>query len=111
MTTGNKFYFVIMTFIILVLGYLTYQIISPFLSPIMWAIVLSTLFYPAYPFIYNYVKYKAAPSFLTLIVILLVLFGPFSYLSYLITQEAMSLVGNIESGSFDSLKAFFKHPA
>ena len=111
MTADNKFYFIIMTFIILVLGYLTYQIISPFLSSIMWAIVLSILFYPVYAFIHKYVKYKSVASLLTLIIILIMLFGPFSYLSYLITQEVMSLVGNIESGSFDSLKTFFQHPA
>jgi len=111
MKADNKFYFIIMTFIILVLGYLTYQIINPFLSPIMWAIVLSILFYPVYAFIHKHVKYKSVASLLTIIIILIVIFGPFSYLSYLITQEVMSLIRNIESGSFDSLKAFFKLPA
>jgi predicted PurR-regulated permease PerM len=111
MTTDNKFYFIIMTLIILVLGYLTYQIINPFLSSIVWAIVLSILFYPIFAFILKYVKNKSVASLLTISIILIVLFGPFSYLSYLITQEAMSLVGNIESGSFDSLKILFKHPA
>jgi predicted PurR-regulated permease PerM len=100
-----------MTFIILVLGYLTYQIISPFLSSIMWAIVLSILFNPVYAFIHKHVKYKSVASLLTLIIILIILFGPFSYLSYLIAQEVMSLIGNIESGSFDSLRALLKHPA
>ena len=71
----------------------------------------SILFYPVYAFIHKYVKYKSVASLLTLIIILIMLFGPFSYLSYLITQEVMSLVGNIESGSFDSLKTFFQHPA
>jgi len=100
-----------MTFIMLVLGYLTYQIISPFLSPIMWAIVLSILFYPVYAFTLKYVKNKSLASLITLIIILIILFGPFSYLSYLITQEVRSLMGNIESGSFDSLKTFLNHPA
>ena len=107
---NNKFYFIIMTFIILVLGYLTYQIISPFLSPIMWAIVLSILFYPVYAFILKYVKRKSVASLLTLIIILILLFGPVAYLSYLITQEVMSLVGNIESGSFDSSGDVLKAP-
>jgi predicted PurR-regulated permease PerM len=111
MTSDNKFYFIIMAFIMLVLGYLTYQIISPFLSSIMWAIVLSILFNPVYTFIHKYVKYKSAASLLTLIIILIILFGPFSYLSYLIAQEAMSLMGSIESGSLDSLKTLLKHPA
>ncbi len=100
-----------MTSIILVLGYLTYQIIRPFLSPIMWAIVVSILFYPVYAFILKRVKHKSVASFFTIIIILIILFGPLSYLSYLITREVMALVGTVESGSFDSLTGFFKHPA
>jgi len=111
MRADNKFYFIIMTFIILILGYLTYQIINPFLSPIMWAIVVSILFYPVYAFILKRVKNKSVSSLLTIIIILIILFGPLSYLSYLITQEVMSLVGTVESGSFDSLAGLFKHPA
>ena len=107
----NKLYFILMAFIILVLGYLTYQIMSPFLSPIMWAIVLSIIFYPIYAFILRYVKQKSIASLLTLIIILIVLFGPVSYLSYLVTQEAMSVIGNIEKGSLDSLGNVWKHPA
>ena len=110
MMASNKFYFIIMTFIIVVLGYLTYKIISPFLSPIMWAVVLSILFYPIFAFILRYVKNKSLSSLITIIIILIILFGPFSYLSYLITQEVISLVGGVESGSFDSLKTLFNHP-
>ncbi len=107
----NRFYFIIMTFIILVLGYLTYQIMSPFLSPIMWAIVLSIIFYPIYAFVLRYVKNKSAASFITLIVILVILFGPVSYASYLIGQEALSVFGNIEKQGFGSLGDVWKHPA
>ncbi len=111
MMANNKFYFVVMAFIIVVLGYLTYKIISPFLSPIMWAIVISILFYPVFAFILKYIKNKSIASLITLIIILIILFGPVSYIVYLITQETMSLVGRIESGSFDSLTTFLKNPA
>lgn len=100
-----------MTFITLVLGYLTFQIMSPFLSAIMWAIVISIIFYPIFSFIIRFVKQSSIASLLTLIVILIILFGPFSYLAYLLTQEVLSLIEKMESGSFDSLKALLKHPA
>lgn len=107
----NKSYFIVMTFITLVLGYLTFQIMSPFLSAIMWAIVISIIFYPIFSFILRFVKQRSIASLLTLVVILIVLFGPFSYLAYLLTQEVLSLIEKMQSGSFDSLKTLLKHPA
>ncbi len=107
----NKSYFIVMTFITLVLGYLTFQIMSPFLSAIMWAIVISIIFYPIFSFILRFVKQRLVASLLTLVVILIVLFGPFSYLAYLLTQEVLSLIEKMQSGSFDSLKTVLKHPA
>lgn len=107
----NKSYFIVMTFITLVLGYLTFQIMSPFLSAIMWAIVISIIFYPIFSFILRFVKQRSIASLLTLVIILIVLFGPFSYLAYLLVQEVLSLIEKMESGSFDSLKTLLKHPA
>jgi predicted PurR-regulated permease PerM len=46
MITGNRFYNLVLVFIVAVLGYLTYRIVAPFLSPIMWAVVFSVVFYP-----------------------------------------------------------------
>lgn len=109
--TDRKFYYVIIAFILLVLGYLTYQIIRPFLSPIMWSIVLSIVFYPVFSFILRFVKNRSLASFITLLTIFVILFGPFSYLSYLLTQEVMSFVGQLESGSVDTVTGFIKHPA
>ncbi|HEX2966139.1 MAG TPA: AI-2E family transporter [Syntrophorhabdaceae bacterium] len=111
MKRESKFYFLIMSFITVVLGYLSYKIIDPYLSPIMWAIVLSILFFPVYAFALKYVKRKAMAALITLAVILILLFGPISYLSYLVTKDVMSFVQHIESGSFDSLTTFFKYPA
>lgn len=106
----NRFYYTVLIFLVLALGYLTYNIISPFMSSIMWAIVLSVVFYPVYAFILKYVKYKPIASVLTLIVIFLLLFGPFSYFSYLLTQEAFALVNRFQSGNVDLLDSVLKHP-
>ena len=109
--TENRFYMMVMTVIILVLGYLTYKIISPFLTALMWAVVVTIIFYPLYGLIKKLVKKEALASALTLVIILIIIFGPFSYLSYLISQEAVSAIKNMETSSFDSVNTFIKHPA
>jgi predicted PurR-regulated permease PerM len=109
MDTENRFYNLVLIFIVVVLGYLSYNILSPFLSPIMWAVVLSLVFYPLYAFILKYVKYKSLASILTLLAIFLILIGPFSYFAYLLTQETVNLVNRIQNGG-DLLQGFLTHP-
>lgn len=109
METENRFYNLVLIFIVVVLGYLSYNILSPFLSPIMWAVVLSLVFYPLYAFILRYVKYKSLASVLTLLAIFLILIGPFSYFAYLLTQEMVNLVNRMQNGG-DLLQGFLTHP-
>ncbi len=111
MKTGSKFYYLVMTFILVALGYLSYRIVYPYLTPIIWAIVLTVMFYPVYIFTLKYVKRKWLSALITLFIVLLILFGPVSYLLYLITQDVVAFVKNIESGSLDSVTTFFKYPA
>ncbi|HEX2964781.1 MAG TPA: AI-2E family transporter [Syntrophorhabdaceae bacterium] len=111
MNTGNRFYFLLISFILVVLGYLTFTIIKPFLSPILWAIVLTVLFYPVYTFSLKYVKSKSLASVVSLVALLIILFGPVSYLAFLITQDIISFAQNLESGTFDSLMNVLKKPA
>lgn len=108
--TDNRFYNFVLLFIVVVLGYLSYQILSPFLSPIMWGVVLSLVFYPVYAFILKYVKYKAVASVMTLVIIFLVLIGPFSYFAYLLTQETVNLVNRVQAGNGNLLESILKHP-
>jgi len=111
MITGNRFYNLVLIFIVAVLGYLTYRILDPFLSPIMWAIVFSLVFYPLYVFILRYVKYRAMASVLTLLAIFLVIIGPFSYFAYLLTLETVTLVNRIQVSEGNLLQSFLGHPA
>ena len=64
MKADNKFYFIIMTIYYPGAWLPDVSDNKPFLSPIMWAIVLSILFYPVYAFIHKYVKYKSVASLL-----------------------------------------------
>jgi len=107
----NRFYIAALISLLVLLGYLSYQIFKPFLSPIAWAIVLSIVFYPVFSFILRYVKWKSIASLLTLIVILILLLGPFSYFSYLISQEVRSLIDAVQAGQFDPLNTVLNNPS
>ncbi len=106
----RRFYTIALIFLVFVLGYFSYEIFKPFLSPIAWAIVLSIVFYPIYVFILKLVKRKSLASFITLLIILAIILGPFSYLSYLLTQELNTLADHLEGGSFDPMKNVLRHP-
>lgn len=108
--TDKRFYFIILSFLVLALGYLSYLILKPFLSSIMWAIVFSIVFYPLYAFILKRLKWKHLASLITLIIILLLILGPFSYLSFILTQEIVAMMGKIEKGTLDPMGTIMQHP-
>jgi predicted PurR-regulated permease PerM len=106
----SRLYSIALYFLVAVLGYLSYQIFKPFLSPLAWAIVLSIVFYPVFIFVLKYVKWKPLASFITLFIILVLLLGPFSYLSYLLSQEIRSIVDEAASGKFDPVGGIIHNP-
>lgn len=108
--TDKKFYFVVLLFLVLALGYLSYLILKPFLSAIMWAIVLTVVFYPLYNYIQKRLRWKPLASLVTLVIILLVILGPFSYFLFVLTQEIIAMVGKIEKGTLDPLGTIMRHP-
>ncbi len=106
----NRFYFIALISVVLVLGYLSYHILRPFLLPIAWAIVFSVLFYPAYAFILRYIKSKSITSLIVLVVILLIIIGPFSYLFFLLVKELGALTEYAENGKIEAIKDITGHP-
>lgn len=73
--------------LVLVLGYLSYLILRPFLTPLGWAIVFSIVFFPIYKFIERYVKWKSLAAAITVVLVCILILGPFSYFAYLLTSE------------------------
>lgn len=106
----NRFYFISLLALVILLGYLCYQIFKPFLSPIAWAIVLSIVFYPAFGFISKYIKWKSVASLLTLILILLIIIGPFSYISFMIVLELKALPKYLAEGGMAEIIRMIEHP-
>lgn len=105
----SRFYFISLLTIFAVLGYLSYNIFRPFLSPIAWAVVLSIVFYPVYAFLLRYIKWRSVSSLIVLILIIILISGPVSYLSLLLVKELKIISDYIESEKIDSIPYLLKH--
>jgi predicted PurR-regulated permease PerM len=99
-----RFYFLAMLFLLAVLGYLTYKIISPFLIVIAWAVVFSIIFYPLYVFITKFVKIKSVASVVTILVILIMIAGPFTYVAVMLVDEIQIVSAKINENRLGSLQ-------
>jgi predicted PurR-regulated permease PerM len=105
----NRFYFISLSAIFLLLGYLSYNIFRPFLSPIAWAVVLSIVFYPLYAFLLRYIKWRSVASLIVLIVIIIIISGPVSYLSVLLVKELKIISGYVEGEGLDTIENLLQH--
>lgn len=109
--TNKAFYITLMIAFVLVFGYLGYLILKPFFIPIAWAVVLSILFYPPYSFVLKYLRWKSGASLIVLVIILIVILGPVSYLSILLVNELRMITSSVNTGGIDALKEMTRHPA
>lgn len=99
----NRFYSIVLFVIALALGYLSFRIMQPFLSPIAWAVSLSIVFYPLYMFILKYLKSPALTSVSTLLIVVALIIGPFSYFSYLLAVELAHILKDLQAGGAEGL--------
>jgi predicted PurR-regulated permease PerM len=97
-------------FLSLALGLLSFFVLKPFLSPISWAVALSIVFYPVYAFICRYIKWRSIASAITLAVILVIVLGPFSYVSFLLATELKDVAGFLEGGDMGAIGELLEHP-
>ncbi|HEY3275738.1 MAG TPA: AI-2E family transporter [Syntrophorhabdaceae bacterium] len=110
MASPNRFATLAIFVVAAILAYLTYQMLQPFLSAIIWAIVLSIVFYPVYLLIRKGVKLKSVASLLCLFLILIILLGPFAYFSYILTQEIFNLSEYLRTAPSDPVTSLLEHP-
>ena len=104
----NRFSFFVMLGLVLVLGYLSYLILRPFLAPLAWAVVFSIVFFPVYSFIVKYGKWRSLAAGVTVVLVCVLILGPFSYFAYLLTVE----LSNVSPDTFDfrSIARLLNHP-
>jgi predicted PurR-regulated permease PerM len=103
----NKFYTATSLFLIVLLGYLTYQILQPFLNALAWAVVVSIIFYPVFTFLLNYMKFRTVTSVVTILLIIMIIMGPFTYLSFVLVDEISSSVSTINKDKIDAVIDIF----
>ncbi|GBE31885.1 putative inner membrane protein [bacterium BMS3Bbin05] len=107
---ANRFYIFTLILLSFLFGYLTYLIFKPFISAIMWAGVLAIIFYPVYVFIRRYVKWKSLASLLTIVIIVTIIIGPFSYLVYALGKELRAVTSYLEVGELTPLNDIVRNP-
>ncbi len=100
---GFIFSSLLLVLLIAVLGYLSYKVMEPFLTALAWGIVLAIIFYPLYLFLLSHVRRNLLSAFLTVLIILLVIIGPFSYLFFLLIQESRHISGSLETNALAEL--------
>lgn len=96
--------------ILFILFYLFYKVLSPFLITIAWAMVLSITFYPLYRVFLKYIKRSWAASFITLIIILFIMIGPFSYIVGSLVGEITDVYRALDEKGFETLAKIQTHP-
>lgn len=96
--------------IIIVLFYLLYKVLSPFLIIIAWAMVLSITFYPLNNFLLRFIKRPWLASLITLTVILIIMLGPFSFIVGSLVNEITDVYSTIEGNGFEAVTQIQDHP-
>jgi len=82
-------------------------LISGYILPVFWAVVLAILFHPVHMRIYAYTKERAATSaLLTMLFILVVVLVPIYILGALVASEAISLYVGLSQGDVESFNIF-----
>jgi len=103
-------FLIFILFLTLLSFYLLYLILSPFLEPIFWAIILAMILYPAFRKLHRLLKKREMLSALimTLLVVLVIIL-PFSLLLISLVNEVMSAYHHVEEMiATGSLKAHWE---
>ncbi len=107
---AERLYTTISLAIILGLFYLLYKVLSPFLITIAWAMVLSITFYPLYKVLLKFVKRPGISSIITILIIMVLIVGPFTYIISALVNEVTNIYSNIEEKGFDAITKIQEHP-
>ncbi len=105
----NKYYLFAMLALVLILGYLSYLILRPFLVPIGWAFVFSIVFYPIYRFVLRIVRWDSLAAAITAALVCVLILGPFSYFAYLLGSEISNV--SLRPVDLKGMAKLLSHPS
>src|SRR5690606_16332961 len=87
----------VLTVILLILGYMTFEVMAGFILPLFLALLLVVVFRPVHLWLVDYCRgYNRVAAGLTTLVILLIVLIPLVLMSVNAAIEAVSLVGKID---------------
>jgi len=109
-TLNGRLYSVILLVMILIPFYLLYRILKPFLITIAWAMVLSIVFYPLYRVLLRSLRFPSLASLSTLIIILVLIMGPFAFIIGSLIDDVTTLYTTIEEKGFAFINEIMEHP-
>ncbi len=107
---AERLYTTISLTIILGLFYLLYKVLSPFLITIAWAMVLSITFYPLYSVLLKFLKRPGLASIITIMIILILIIGPFTYIVGALVNEITNILSTFEEKGFNVIEKIQEHP-
>jgi predicted PurR-regulated permease PerM len=87
----RRFRIGILIVLVVFLSYLAYLVLVPFFSPLTWAAVFAIVFYPVYTVILRYARRPIPAALTSVALVLVIILGPLSYLSYLLVGELQDL--------------------
>ena len=77
--------------ITLILAYLGYLIIKPYITAILSAAILALIFYPMYKILLKATKRKTLSSILTCLIVVLIIIVPLFFISKVIIEESVTI--------------------
>jgi predicted PurR-regulated permease PerM len=111
----KHFAWMLIIFLIILSFYLFYVVISPFLVPIVWAVILAFVFYPVYRRLSRRFRGRKSLSALvmTAFVVILIVF-PSVYILSMLAHEAINAYAffenGLKTGRFQSILELKDHP-
>lgn len=89
----------VMIGILLVFAVLSFLIVQPYVTAILFGLILAYSFYPMYVWTHQKIKHKATSAFLVSALIVLIITVPLSFLANYMVQETVSVVESIRKTS------------
>lgn len=99
-TERDRFARVAFYAVVLLIGYLAFQIVGPFLQPLIWAAVFAMVLFPLQERIERRLGRPAAAAAATTVVAALLIVGPAVAVLTLLANEVGSVIQRVQDGAF-----------
>jgi len=99
-TERDRFARVLFYAVVLVIGYLAFRIVSPFLAPMVWAGVFAMVLFPLHAHLARRLNRPGAAAAVTTVVAALLIVGPAVGVLTIVASEVTTVIQRTQDGSF-----------